>query len=59
MDVNHGSCGSLGLGCLLKLKWVGINLHLVIMPVEVEEGVARLVIVLCSDLRVHPSECNK
>jgi hypothetical protein len=31
----------------------------VIMPVEVEEGAARLVIVLCSDLPVHLPECNK
>jgi hypothetical protein len=29
MDINRGSCGSLGLGFLLKLKWVGINLDLV------------------------------
>jgi hypothetical protein len=29
------------------------------MPVEVEEEAARLVIILCSDLCVHPSECNK
>jgi hypothetical protein len=29
------------------------------MPVEVEEGAARLVIVLFSDIGVHPSECNK
>jgi hypothetical protein len=29
------------------------------MPVEVEEGAARLVTVLFSDLHVHPSECNK
>jgi hypothetical protein len=31
----------------------------VVMLVEVEEGAARLVIVLCLDLRVHPSKCNK
>jgi hypothetical protein len=30
------------------------------MPVEADDEVARLlVIVLCLDLRVHPSECNK
>jgi hypothetical protein len=30
------------------------------MPVEAEEEAARLlVIVLCLDLRVHPSACNK
>jgi hypothetical protein len=29
------------------------------MPMEVEEGVAHLVIVLFSDICVHPSESNK